>query len=88
MSYNRINFEGQVTTKNGVYVGGRSWFGFAGKVSILEGKDMLGFDVKDDSNWVARIESADGSRSVNLPGCQVQSVLQGAFELSPTTLEL
>lgn len=78
MTFITTDFGGCVTTKHGVNMpDGRVYWGFIGSVSILEGKDMLGFEVKDDSNWIARIEN-DG-RSVNIPGCQVQAVMQGDF---------
>lgn len=79
MSFTVTHFEGAVVSKHGIYMDdGRAYTYFTGKISILEGKEMLGFAVTDDANWIARIESDDGSRSVNLPGCQVQAVMQGA----------
>lgn len=80
-SLNATDFDGHVSTKHGVTApDGRAYWVFLGKVSILSAKDALGFDVNTaDSNWIARIESPDGERSMNIPGCQVQSVGQGSF---------
>lgn len=80
MTFVATDFDGHVQAKHGIQMpDGHAYWVFVGKVSILEGRTMLGFDVKDDSNWVARIASPDGSRSINLPGCQVQAVGQGSF---------
>jgi hypothetical protein len=75
------NFKGSVTTKHGIAMpDGRSYWIFQGKVSVLSAEEMLGFEVNTaDSNWLARIESADGARSVNIPGCQIMAVHQGDF---------
>lgn len=78
MSYVVEKFDGCVITKHwSPLPDGKQYRGFVGKVSILEGKGALGFEIKDDSNWIARIEDDDGTSSVNIPGCQVHAVLQG-----------
>lgn len=74
-------FKGSVVLKQATpWMDGRSYWGFTGTVSVLEGKDALGFEVKDDSNWFARIESPDGEGSINVPGCQVRAVVQGEYD--------
>lgn len=84
MSYELKNFDGVVTVKDGISMpDGRAYYGFAGKVSILQDSEV-GIAVNaSDSNWIARIESPNGKRSVNLPGCKVQAILQGDFEGQP-----
>lgn len=78
MKLNTEKFKGSVALKQATPLpDGRSYWGFVGVVSVLEGKEALGFEVKDESNWFARIESPDGERSVNIPGCQVRAVVQG-----------
>lgn len=69
-------FHGAVILKQATWwPTGHTYHTFIGTVSVLEGKDALGFEVKDDSNWFARIEGERGS--INIPGCQVKMVLQG-----------
>lgn len=76
------DFPGAVSTKGGIVMDdGRSYWTFVGVVSILEGEPAVGFAIKDkDSNWFARVEAEDGSRSINILGCQIQAVMQGGFD--------
>jgi hypothetical protein len=79
MKLNIEQFEGTVVLKQSTWwMDGRSYAGFRGTVSVLEGKEALGFEVKDESNWFARIEGK--TASVNIPGCQVKMVVQGGQE--------
>lgn len=70
------DFAGVVLLKNfRLFPDGRQYIGVEGSVSIMEGKAALGFDVKDESNWIARVEGP--KTSVNIPGCQVAIVFEG-----------
>lgn len=74
------HFKGSVVLKQANPMpDGRSYWGFTGTVSVLEGKAALGFEVKDESNWFARVESEDGSKSINISGCQIRSIVQGEY---------
>lgn len=76
------NFDGFVVTKEWTHMPtGEQYTVFAGKVSIVEDNDMIGFEVSGrETNWIARIEGPTGT-SVNIPGCQVRAVgsLNGPF---------
>lgn len=51
--------------------------GFAGMVSVVEAKTVLGFDTHDrESNWFAEICGA--IETVIIPGCQVRGVHKNA----------
>lgn len=71
------NFDGIVQLKQYAPApDGRQYIGFAGKVSVLRDKDVVGFEVKggDTANWVCRIEGRSGS--INVLGCQIKLVHQ------------
>lgn len=63
-----------------------TWFScIAGKVTIMEDKDLVGFKTRStDSNWIARIEGPSG-RSINILGCKVHSVT--AFNKGMPTID-
>lgn len=53
---------------------GRTIKGAMGTVSILEVKDVIGFDPgKGEANWVARVQGP--TTSYTFPGCQVRAVI-------------
>lgn len=85
--YDVKGFTGSVVLRNAMTMpDGRGYYNIAGKLSILSDEELLGFKVASppDANWIVRVESIDGERSINVPGCQVASVLQGEFDTDST----
>lgn len=73
---NMQDFDGVVVLKDWMIdpFDGLSYRSFRGTVSILEGKDAMGFDPgKNEANWFARIEGP--TLAVNIPGCQIRAVI-------------
>ncbi len=55
---------------------GRQYIGIAGKVSVVQDTEVIGFEVKggDTANWGCRVDGPNGS--VNILGCQIKLVHQ------------
>lgn len=84
MSYTTEKFAGTVALKDWFLdpISGRTVRGVMGTVTILEAKDMIGFDTgKSEANWIARVEGP--GTSYNFPGCQVRCVLDHANITEP-----
>jgi hypothetical protein len=65
------------------HVNGHSYITVLGKCSVIEGKDMIGFEVqKTESNWLIRIEG--NGDAINVLGCQIRAVT--ALTKVPTTV--
>jgi hypothetical protein len=74
--YSMGPFQGTVALKDWFAdpISGRTIRGITGKVTVMEAKDMIGFDPgKSEANWVARVEGE--TTSYNFPGCQVRAVI-------------
>lgn len=54
-----------------------------GKVTIMEAKEMVGFDTGDkEANWIARVEGP--TQSYNSPGCQIRCIIDHRNVLEPS----
>lgn len=77
-------FQGTVVLKDWFAdpLSGRTIKGMMGRVTILEAKEMIGFDPgKSEANWIARVEGP--ASSYNFPGCQVRCVLDHPDHTEP-----
>lgn len=77
--YSMGPFQGAVCLKDWFQdpLTGRSVRSVLGVVTIIEAKDMIGFDPgKSEANWIARVQGP--AESYNFPGCQVRCVITSA----------
>ncbi|AHZ84621.1 hypothetical protein Bb109J_c1931 [Bdellovibrio bacteriovorus] len=75
------NFDGVVVLKEWMICpDGQTYLGIKGKCSVMDNKSLVGFEATNrEANFIVRVESADGKRSINIFGCQIRSVVQGVF---------
>lgn len=87
MGLNLDGFKGAVFLKEWVMTPtGNNCIAVVGNIKILEAKKAAGFDPGNrEANWVARVESADGSKSFNILGCQIRAIYQGEDVAEKTT---
>lgn len=87
--FNIKGFKGAIVLKDWFRMpDGRNYIIVSGKISIYKDQDAVGFEVnKSESNWVARVESEDGSKSINVLGCQIRVIAQGSEYCSGITLD-
>lgn len=75
--FDSSNFSGIVQLKQFAPMpDGRQYIGLAGKVSVLQDSEVVGFEVKggDTANWICRVDGPTGS--INVLGCQIKLVHQ------------
>lgn len=58
-----------------------SFIVFAGKVSIIRDKDIVGFEAHgNEANWIARVDGP--TCSINILGCQIRAIAEGPQAVS------
>lgn len=79
---NAQGFRGYVVLKDYVLCpNAKNFMAIAGNIFVLSNKDLVGWDATNrEANFVVRVESSDGSQSMNIFGCQIKAVYQGNFD--------